>query len=347
MPIYVTPAKLKPLLMPVLKAGLCPMITSSPGVGKSSIAAEICNDSSLEMIDYRLSTVDPTDLTGFLVPNQDKGRADYLPPSIFPLEGKDELPAGKKGWLLFLDEITAAPPAIQAAAYKLILDRRVGEHKLHEKVVIMAAGNGVKDNAVANRMSTALQSRMVHFELKPDSQQWIEWAEKAKLDSRVIAFVEHKSELLDSFDPKKADHTFACARTIEFLSKVLQKLPSSGAPAHDYSWVPLYAGTIGEGAGTEFRSFLEVYKDLVRFENIVASPTATPIPQEPSALFAISGVIGERTDASNVAEVMQYVERLPVEHQVGVIRKIAVNSPDLRGNPVFVKWLDANAKKLY
>lgn len=112
----VTPAALKELILPVLRAGLCPMVTSPPGIGKSSVAAEICTDMSLEMIDYRLSTVDPTDLTGFLVPNQAKGRADYLPPSIFPLEGKDQLPAGKKGWLLFLDEITAAPPAIQAAA---------------------------------------------------------------------------------------------------------------------------------------------------------------------------------------------------------------------------------------
>lgn len=342
----VTPKALKELIIPVLKAGLCPMVTSSPGIGKSSVATEICDDMALEMIDYRLSTVDPTDLTGFLVPNQEKGRADYLPPSIFPLEGKDELPTGKKGWLLFLDEITAAPPAIQAAAYKLILDRRVGEHKLHERVVIMAAGNGVGDNAVASRMSTALQSRMIHFSLAPSSKEWIEWAIAKKLDSRVIAYIEHAPDALNRFDPSHSDKTFSCSRTVEFLSKVIQKLPA-GANAHDYKWSPLYAGTIGEGEGTQFRAFLEIYKDLVKFDHIVANPETCPIPQEPSALFALTGVIGERVNVSNIDEVIKYVDRLPVEHQVSSIRKIIANSPDLKGHQVFIDWLDTNSKKLF
>lgn len=112
----VTPSQLTEHIITVLKANRTPMITSSPGIGKSSIVQSICDKFNLQLIDFRLSTVDPTDLTGFLVPNQETKRADYLPPSVFPLKDKDTKPEGKRGWLLFLDEITAAPPAIQAAA---------------------------------------------------------------------------------------------------------------------------------------------------------------------------------------------------------------------------------------
>lgn len=342
----VTPKTVKPLMIPVLMSGLCPMLTSSPGIGKSSIAAEICRDFNLLMVDIRLSTVDPTDLTGFISPNMETGRADYLPPSMFPIEGMDEVPKGYDGWLINFDEITAAPPAIQAAAYKVILDKLVGDKKIHPRALMMAAGNGVKDNAVASRMSTALQSRMVHFELVVNSKEWIEHAIEKKFDSRTIAYVEHRPEVLSSFDPKHVDKTFCCPRTMEFLSKILKKLPQ-GKPAHDYGYMPLYAGVVGEGIGTEFRAFLEIYKDLVRFEDIVNNPRNAPLPDEPSAMFAIAGVIGEQTEKDNINAVMQYVERMPVEHQVSAIKKIGANKPELKTSQAFINWLDTNAKKLF
>lgn len=342
----VTPKSAKDLIVPVLMAGMCPMISSSPGVGKSSIAAEICEEFNLAMVDIRLSTVDPTDLNGFIAPNLATGRADYLPPSVFPILGMDELPAGKDGWLIFFDEITAAPPSIQAAAYKVILDKMIGNHHLHPKAVMMAAGNGVKDNAVASRMSTALQSRMIHFEMVVNAKEWIEHAIEKKFDSRTIAYVEHRPDVLSSFDPKHTDKTFCCPRTMEFLSKALGKLPK-GKPAHDYSFMPLYAGTVGDGIGTEFRAFLEIYKDLVKFEDIENNPKTAPLPDEPSAMFAIAGVIGDRTDRDNIAAVMQYVERMPVEHQVSAIKKIGANTPELKTSSPFINWLDVNAKKLF
>jgi len=187
---------------------------------------------------------------------------------------------------------------------------------------------------------------MVHFEMEANAQEWIEFAINAKYDSRVIAYVEHKPSVLNSFDPSHSDKTFACSRTIEFLSKVIRKLPK-GANAHDYEWMPLYAGTVGKGVGTEFRAFLEIYKDLVKFEQIELNPTTAPIPEEPSAMFAVAGVIGDRTTSTNIRDVMKYVERLPVEHQVSAIKKIGANKPELKSNLAFIEWLDVNAKKLF
>ena len=330
-----------------LRAKKCPMLHSSPGIGKSAMAKQIAEELNLKLIDLRLSTIDPTDLTGFLVPDKETRRADYYPPSIFPLAGINEVPEGYRGWLLFLDEVTSAVPAMQAAAYRLILDKQVGEHDLHPKVLTMAAGNLATDKAVVNRMSTALQSRLApHLHLEASSDIWIEHAINKGFDSRVVAYAEHRPEVLTSFNPSKADMTFACSRTMEFLSDIIKKLPA-GSQAHDYKFTPLYAGTVGTGIGTEFRAFLEIYKDLVSFDEIVANPKTATVPDEPSAVFAMTGMIGERTNASNLADVMKYVERLGVEHQVSAIRKIAATSPDLTGRDEFTQWLDKHASQLY
>jgi hypothetical protein len=342
----VTPKSCIDVIVPVLMAGICPMITSSPGIGKSSIAAEIAKKFNLKLIDIRLSTVDPTDLTGFIAPNLETKRADYLPPSVFPLETMDKIPEGYDGWLIIFDEITSAPPAIQAAAYKVILDGMIGEHPLHPHVKVMAAGNGIKDNAVVARMSTALQSRMIHFEMECNPKEWIEYAISAGYDSRVVAYVEHVPDILLKFNPAHVDKTFPCPRTFEFLSKVISKLPA-GSNASDYKWMPLYAGAVGQGAGTEFRAFLEIYKELVKFEQIELNPNNAPIPDEPSAMFAVSGMIGDRTNAANISEVMKYVQRMPIEHQVSSIKKIGAKSPELKANKAFIDWLDVNAKKLF
>lgn len=304
-----------------IRANLCPMLHSSPGIGKSAMAKKIASDLGLYLIDLRLSTIDPTDLTGFLVPDKEKRRADYFPPSIFPLEGIDQVPEGYKGWLLFLDEVTSAVPAMQAAAYRLILDREVGEHKLHKKVRTMAAGNLLTDKAVVNRMSTALQSRLApHLHLEASADIWIEHAIASKFDTRVIAYAEHKPEVLTSFNPAKSDFTFACSRTMEFLSKQLKAITKTGGDPASYKYTPLYAGTVGTGIGTEFRAFLEVYKDLVSFDTIVAEPTTARVPDEPSAIFAMTGVIGERTNASNIVNVINtlIVSVLSIKYQLSV-----------------------------
>lgn len=101
------------MITAAMKAKVVPMLKGSPGSGKSQIVYQIADAYNLSVIDLRLSQCDPTDLAGFPVIKE--GKADYAPMAHFPIEG-DPLPKGKAGWLLFLDEATSAPPAIQAAA---------------------------------------------------------------------------------------------------------------------------------------------------------------------------------------------------------------------------------------
>ena len=121
----------------ILSVNLVPFLQGSPGIGKSAIIKEVANGAKLKVIDLRLSQCEPTDLLGLPVLSEKK--AKYKAFDTFPLE-KDKVPAGYNGWLLFLDELNSAPRSVQVAAYKIVLDRMVGQEKLNDKVYIVAKG---------------------------------------------------------------------------------------------------------------------------------------------------------------------------------------------------------------
>lgn len=207
-----TPRQVKRFVTDVLFAGLVPYVQSSPGMGKSSIMRAIASELNLQLIDHRLSTSAPEDLSGLPRFDED-GKARFSPfADLFPVEGTP-LPPGKEGWMLFLDEFNSASKSVMAAAYKLILDRMVGQHKLHERVVICAAGNLATDRAITNPISTAMQSRVVHLEMQINFQEWLEdVALKEGYDSRVIAYLSQYNSKLMDFRPDHQEKTFCCPR---------------------------------------------------------------------------------------------------------------------------------------
>ncbi|UWJ04360.1 hypothetical protein [Escherichia phage vB_EcoS_Uz-1] len=155
-----------------LKAGNVPFLTSSPGMGKSAIIRSIAEEFGMKLIDHRLSTSAPEDLSGLPFRNGD--RAEFIPfADLFPIEG-DKIPEGYNGWLLFLDEFPSARKEVIAAAYKLILDRMTGQKKLHPNVMIICAGNKATDRAIVNPLGTAMQSRVVHFEMELNFDIFVE-----------------------------------------------------------------------------------------------------------------------------------------------------------------------------
>lgn len=251
--------KVKECLKIAINADLPMFLQGSPGVGKSDLVKSIAKEGKLELIDLRLSQCDITDLNG--LPKFENGKASFQPFDIFPLSNTP-LPAGKKGWLLFLDEINAAVPAVQVAAYKLILDRMVGNHKLHDMVRIVCAGNKATDNAVVNELSSALRSRFISIEVEPNTKDWLVWGEQNGIDYRILAFLEEKPNLLFAFDPEKDDGAFPCPRTWHMLSKIIKDLPDLS----DYE--ELLKGIVGNTA-YEFVSYAKFSKDVPKFKDIV------------------------------------------------------------------------------
>lgn len=327
------------MLTNYIRAKLVPMLVGSPGCGKSQIIYEIAKEHNLKVIDLRLSQCDPTDLAGF--PTVEGNKADYVPMKHFPIAG-DPVPAGFNGWLLFLDEATSAPPAIQAAAYKLILDRQVGSHHLHDRVAIVCAGNLETDNAIVQPMSTALQSRLVHMELVVDSNEWVEWAAANGIDHRISDYIKFKPKDLYTFTPDHTDKTYACPRTWEFANRVL-KVTDDAAPER----LAMLAGTLSEGVAREFLTFCKIYQSLPKISAIVATPDAIKVPQEPSILFALTGSLAHNATAANFDSLMKFITRLPVEFQVVTMRETIRRNKTMMSHPAVQKWVSESAASLF
>lgn len=142
------------------------MLWGPPGVGKSQIIAGIAERHGAPLIDLRLSQMEPTDLRG--IPFRKGDNVEWSVPAMLP-DAERHGPAG----ILFLDEINAAPPTVSAAAYQLILDRRLGEYAIPEGWAIFAAGNRQGDRGVTYAMPAPLANRFTHYDMEANLDDWI------------------------------------------------------------------------------------------------------------------------------------------------------------------------------
>jgi hypothetical protein len=305
-------------------------------MGKSDISRSIAKQYNLQLIDCRLSQCEPTDLLGLPYFYEENGvrKVTYVPFGMFPLEG-DELPinpeTGKKydGWLLFLDEANSAPRAVQAASYKLTLDRMVGQKKLHDRCAVMMAGNLSTDKAITTDLSTAMQSRVIHLEMELNKDDWIKWAVDNDLDSRIVSFIEFRPDLLHNFQPDHDDKTFACPRTWEFTHKLSNDKPVN------HGNLPLLAGTIGKGAAMEFITFCVIYDNLPKIGDIMNNPKGAPVPDEMGTRYALVAYLANNLTDARVDPFLEYIARFPIEQQVLAIKLCKQRYPKILAKPEF------------
>lgn len=329
----------KGMVEQIIREKLVPMIGGSPAIGKSAIVHQIAKEYNLKVIDLRLSQCDPTDLLGF--PEVVAGRASYVPMETFPVEG-DEVPTGYDGWLLFLDELTSAPRAVQAAAYKLVLDRMVGQSHLHGKVAVVAAGNLETDGAIVEEMSTALQSRLVHMEVSVDTNEWVDWAQSNGVDHRITSYIKFKPSQLYTFSATHTDKTYASPRTWEFANRFVLREGTV-----DHRLIPILAGTLSQGVAREFVTFCQIYTELPTLTQILSQGATLAVPSEPSVLYALTGSISHNATVANVEALMIYVSRLPIEFQIVTLREMVRRHKDLLSVPSVQAWITKNSLELF
>lgn len=250
-----------------------------PGIGKSEVVEDITNDMNGFMIDLRLGQMDPTDIRGVPYFNKDLGLMDWAPPIDLPTqELADQYPI----IVLFLDEMNSAAPAVQAAGYQLILNRRVGKYVLPDNVVIVAAGNRESDRGVTYRMPTPLANRFVHVEMRPDFDAWQEWALENSIHPDVIGFLTFAKQHLYDFDAKSASRAFATPRSWSFVSELLQDDAVSTTTLTD-----LVAGTVGEGLAMSFMAHRKVAGDLPNPRDVLEGKVKELKTKEVSAMYSL------------------------------------------------------------
>lgn len=324
-----SPRQTRQFVTECLRAGLVPFVQSSPGMGKSSIMKSVAEEYELEVIDHRLSTSAPEDLSGLPRFNE-RGYAEFAPfADLFPIEGTP-LPGHKQGWMLFLDEFNQATKSVQSASYKLILDRMTGQKKLHEKVVITAAGNLATDRAIVNVLGTAMQSRVVHIEMEINFNEWLEdVALKQNYDQRIIGFLAQFPSKLMTFDPNHTDKTFCCPRTWEFMNRLLSVTDVTD------DRVALYGGTISPGIAAEFVQFTKIYSSLINIREVITNPATAPLPEGAPMKWATVSMLMEKVDAKNFNALAEYMSRFDLTFRVLFFRSVLVRNPEFRNLDAF------------
>jgi hypothetical protein len=303
-------------------------IHGSPGIGKSYIVADIAEKNALELVDVRLSQMDPVDLRG--VPSIQGEQTVWMPPVFFP---KD---SDSKG-ILFLDELNSAPPSVQAAIYQLVLNRKMGEYELPEGWRIVCAGNRVSDRGVVFRLPTPLANRMVHLHVQARFEDFKLFAIKEELHSFVIGFLGFRPDLLatEPVVEDDANPAFATPRSYHMLSSILK------AGGEIAKIAPIIYGTIGYSAGIEFVSYVKVYEELPDIAAIYEGHYPE-LKTEPALLYALVSALVEYYDGSDAHKehLFAFSETLPTEFGVMLIKDVIVKDEGLALYPAFDAWLE-------
>lgn len=335
-----TPRQVAEFVEDCIYAGLVPFVKSSPGMGKSSIMKNVADKLQLQMIDHRLSTSDPTDLNG--LPGFVNGKARFHPfEELFPLD-TSPLPKDKQGWMLFLDEANSATKMVQAASYKLVLDRQVGQHDIHDCTAITMAGNHDSDGAIVNRLSTAMQSRIVHIRMRSDFKEWLEdVALPHDYDHRIMAYLNWKPGALNDFRSDHKNDTFCCQRTWEFMNRLVKDQEIKD------SKVPLYVGTITPGVAVDFVQFTKVYESIPDINTIVNNPNGVPVPHDTATRWAVVSSLASKTNEKIFPALCTYINRFGIEAKILFYRSVIARNPKLHGHPDFISAMGQLSRYLH
>lgn len=310
-------------------AGENSMIWGGPGIGKSEIVYQLAEELGADLYEVRANLFDPVDVRGGLkVVEQEDGsyQTKYGIPEDYP--PSDTL----KPIVFFIDELTTASKATQAALLQLLLNRRIGTYKLPVNAVIVAAGNRARDRAVVHEMPTPVKDRFDHFTMEPNADDFCAHALQNDVDPSIVGFIRYRPQLLN--DPEPDNNAFPTPRSWTRLSNKLPHL------ADEFYGI---ASKIGDGAAGEFLAFRKLFHTLPDIDKIIASPSTVSIPVEPSATYAVSSALASRADATNIKPILKYLRRLAPEYQVVAVRDILGKDKSLVSNTEVQSWITDNS----
>lgn len=329
-------------------------IWGGTGIGKSTIVSdvskEIAKDNGLEFsetevengkfgfVDVRISQLEPSDLRGLPIPNKETKSTEWLIANWLPRN------PDSKG-ILFFDELNLSPPSIQAVAYQLILDRKVGDYNLPNGWVIISAGNRVEDRANVFEMAMPLCNRFTHTELNiPDKDVWLKWALENEVDNRITSFLQFKPSALYKVDSKVKDKAFPTPRSWAFCSKLIANRDNKDLLNL------LVASAVGEGTATEFTAFLRL-QNKINLKEILKNPKSVANLKEIDLKYVLLGTIAEyyRKDNKVLEKSFELCENLEPEFAILLLRFLKGTNTqhfsrtiikDVRGKKLLSKYAD-------
>ncbi|MFF3362982.1 MULTISPECIES: AAA family ATPase [Streptomyces] len=293
-------------------ADLPVLLWGEPGIGKTAALTQLAASLDLPLTTVIASVHEPSDFSGLPIPGEDPAVRGV---PMAPPQWAVELVRAGRG-LLFLDELSTATPAVQAALLRVVLERRVGALQLPPGVRIVAAANPRASAADGWELSPPLANRFVH----------LHWVHDREVVVRGLGGVWPRAEL-PRLVPERLAEAVAFARRVvcgflEARPTLIHRLPSTetrrgGAWPSPRSWEAaltllafgtaagvsrdvlalLVRGAVGDGPGLELLAHMD-RMDLPDPESLLADPPTAELPVRgdlrQAALEAVVAAVGAR-----------------------------------------------------
>lgn len=326
------------------------MLWGAPGVGKSHLvfqlakALEASTGKKTAVTDVRLMLYNPIDLRGIPTANADKTLAVWLKPKVFDMDESDDVIN-----ILFLDEISACTPSVQAAAYQITLDRVIGEHRLPDNCIVIAAGNRGTDKSVSYQMPRALANRLCHFEIVPSLFSWVSWAEKNNIDSRIIGFLKTRNDRFYS-EPESANElAYPTPRSWEMASNLIRIFNGDAEKAKN-----MIMGCVGIPAATDFFVWCRSGKKIPEAKDIFAGRNPEPPTSTDEIYSMVSSMVSyaaEHTDDMNqISNAIEYTFRISADFSFTFMLSLMSISGEFSAKllelPAYKKWLEKRGRMM-
>ena len=325
---HVTPILVKRYLNPKTRKRTV-FLRGKSGIGKSDVIKQTSDLLAQHVkdwkgvIDLRLAQCDPTDLRG--IPHVNEGRTGWAKPDFLPTTGSG---------ILFLDEITSAPPAVQAAAYQLTLTPE--DFGIPDTWMIIAAGNRKSDRGVTFNLAAPLQNRMCDITVDTTLDDFLNYAITQDIAPEILSFLRDRPDMLHKFEGGNNIQAFPSPRSWFAVSDVLE----IDVPLQDR--IEMIKGDVGEEAAIIFETHLRLWETMPRLDDILKGKPVS-MPDELNVKYCVAMGLATRIDSDNFDNAWKFLENMSGDIQTLVMKLAYKRDPSIASAPAFSKWAIANA----
>ncbi len=223
------------------------MLVGKHGIGKSEILTDFFYAKGIRVVTLFLGQMsDPGDIIGLPLKDEATGRTLFLPPYWFPTDDKPIV--------LFLDELNRARPEVLQTIMDLALNRKLAGRSLPIGSRLISAVNDGEEYQLTD-LDPALVSRFNVYAFSPTVVEWTEWANRQKIDSRVVDFIVAYPEWLDGGHEKVQIDTglekLPDRRAWVKVAKIVERMQEVGPLS-----IKILSGVVGVSAATKFVQFI-------------------------------------------------------------------------------------------
>lgn len=290
--------KLAGLNMPI-------MISSAPGIGKTSIVRQVAAELGLPYFERRLAEMEGVDLRGGAYMDEKTEMLRWFRNAEWPTEK----------CVICFDEFNLAAEDTLSVALKLIRELQIGDFKLHPETIIVATANRMKDGAFVRQLSSAVRESFIQLEVRADAAQWLDWyGDQDDKNATVEKFIRANRELIHQFDGRVKTNQ-PSPRNWHKLGRVLTATKHNG----------IIAGIIGQDAADSFIAFMDTQvqmptvMEVINGADIPTAAVSVPVFYDSVAEFIIDEIGNSDADRETAAG---YLAAAPINLIVKGIAKI-------------------------